>query len=118
MGSNKKKQKTKAVVVLCLVDEDGSEASINDHEELGAKNEDLKELHAENELEQHDNQNVDHDEICVENEGKDEWVRRMLVSNGGRCMLETGNLSTKSKKPKIMQRNKHCSNNFCNKLVM
>jgi len=118
MGSNKKKQKTKAVAILCLVDEDGSEASINDHEELGAENEDLEELHAENELKQHDNQNVDHDELCVENEGKDEWVRRMLVSNGGRCMLETGNLSTKNKKPKIMQRNKHCGNNFCNKSVM
>jgi hypothetical protein len=37
------------------VDEDGSEASVNDHEELSVENEDLEELHAENELEQHAN---------------------------------------------------------------
>jgi hypothetical protein len=57
------------------VDEDGSEASINDHEKLGVENEDLEELHAENELKQHANQNVDHDELRVESEGENEWVR-------------------------------------------
>ncbi len=59
MGSNKKKWKTKAAAVPCLVDEDGSKASINDHEELGVENDDLEELRVENELEQHANQNVD-----------------------------------------------------------
>ncbi len=57
------------------MDEDCFEASINDHEELGVENEDLEELHAENELEQHANQNVDHDELCVESEGENEWVQ-------------------------------------------
>jgi hypothetical protein len=44
--------------------------------------------------------------------------KRMLVSNRRRCMLETGNMSTKRRKPKIMQSNKHCNNKFYNKLMM
>jgi hypothetical protein len=49
MGSNKNKQKTKVVVVPCLVDENDFGTSANDHEKLGVKNEDLEELHVENE---------------------------------------------------------------------
>jgi hypothetical protein len=74
MGSYKKKQKTKTTIVPYLVDEDNSEAYVDDHEKLGAKNEVLEKLHADYELKQHVNQNVDHDELCVESEGEDKWV--------------------------------------------
>jgi phosphopantothenoylcysteine synthetase/decarboxylase len=73
MGSNKKKQRIK-VVVPCLVDEDDSGTSANDHEKLGVKNEDLEELHVENEK-QHANQNADHDELFVESEWE-KWVQK------------------------------------------
>jgi len=49
MGNNKKKQKTKVIIVPSLVDENDSKASANDHEKLGVENEDPEELHAENE---------------------------------------------------------------------
>jgi len=75
MGSNEKKQKTIAATIPCLVDEDDFKTFVNDHEKLGAENEDLEELHVKNELKQHANQNADHDELCVESEGEDEWVR-------------------------------------------
>jgi hypothetical protein len=44
--------------------------------------------------------------------------KRMLISNRGGCMLETGNMNTERKKPKIMQSNKHYNNNFYNKPMM
>ncbi len=66
MGNNKKKRKTKVIIVPSLVDENDSKASANDHEKLGVENEDPEELHAENE--KHADQNVDHDELCVESE--------------------------------------------------
>ncbi len=49
MGSNKKKRKTKVIVVPCLVDGDDFGTSAKDHEKLSVKNEDPKELHVENE---------------------------------------------------------------------
>jgi len=56
------------------VDKDDSKTSANDHEKLGVKNEDLEELHVENEK-QHANQNADHDELSIENE-REEWVQK------------------------------------------
>jgi hypothetical protein len=109
---------TKATAIPCLVDENGSEASVNDHEKLGAENEDLEELHAKNEL---NNMPIIMSimmNYVLRVKGKMNGCKRMFISNGGRCMLETNNVNTKSKKPKIMQRNKHCSNNFCNKSLM
>jgi hypothetical protein len=44
--------------------------------------------------------------------------KRMLVSNRGGRMLDTRNMSTERKKPKIMQSNKHCNNSFYSKPMM
>jgi len=60
--SNKNKQKTKAIAICRLMNEDDFEMFVDDQEELYVEKEDLEELHAKNEK-KHANQNANHDEL-------------------------------------------------------
>jgi hypothetical protein len=54
-GKQQKETKDYSCYNSLLVDEDDFKTFVNDHEKLGAENEDLEELHVNNELKQHAN---------------------------------------------------------------